>query len=347
MADETRSSSNLKETNEASYRLHNFDHPGMPLVNTTLDGKNYFGWSIAIRTALEAKDKVGFIDGSLPAPKAPAEYKKWKTVDSMIKSWIRNSFTKELADTFICCISSKNLWDVLEESKEDKKRCNCDYQVKSLFYLWALVWINTAVQRNVEELDISLSSHHCALGVFSFHLHNTCGSQIVWVAPAGTPTFHNLITSHISLATLQWEHVMPMIQKSPKLQNLSIEKIVDQRRKKLVLRCVHCKDDKGNFTSEKDADFSRVYRCEYRRSPEPKKDVEEEDPTLPRHLKLNAEQQDSRSRGPTGAWDALRELEGGDHKDDSDIPLTEVTPEATGTDRSLGCTPRAGTHDLE
>ncbi|KAF7833411.1 uncharacterized protein G2W53_015744 [Senna tora] len=115
MEDETRSSSNKKETNEASYRLHNFDHPGMPLVNTTLDGNNYFGWSIAIRTALEAKDKLGFIDGSLPPPEDPIEYKKWKTLDSMIKSWIRNSLTKELADTFICCLSSKNLWDVLEE----------------------------------------------------------------------------------------------------------------------------------------------------------------------------------------------------------------------------------------
>ncbi|KAF7830598.1 uncharacterized protein G2W53_012931 [Senna tora] len=97
------------------YCLHNSDHPGMSLVNTALDGRNYFAWSIAIRTALEAKDKVGFIDGSLPSPKDATKFKKWKTVDSMIKSWLVNSLTKELADIFVCCYSSKNLWDTLEE----------------------------------------------------------------------------------------------------------------------------------------------------------------------------------------------------------------------------------------
>ncbi|KAF7840943.1 uncharacterized protein G2W53_003241 [Senna tora] len=115
MADQSGVSEGAKTTNEASYRLHNSDHPGMALVNTILDGKNYFGWSIAVRTALEVKEKVGFIDGSLPEPQDPTEYKKWKAVDSMIKSWIRNSLTKELAETFVCCLSSKSLWDILEE----------------------------------------------------------------------------------------------------------------------------------------------------------------------------------------------------------------------------------------
>ncbi|KAF7839631.1 putative reverse transcriptase, RNA-dependent DNA polymerase, Gag-polypeptide of LTR copia-type [Senna tora] len=106
-----------------SYCLHNSDHPGMSLVNTPLDGRNYFAWSIAIRTALEAKDKVGFIDGSLPAPENSTEFKRWKTVDSMIKSWMVNSLTKELADTSVCCLSSKNLWDTLDERVNPMPTC--------------------------------------------------------------------------------------------------------------------------------------------------------------------------------------------------------------------------------
>ncbi|KAF7809145.1 uncharacterized protein G2W53_035888 [Senna tora] len=104
-----------KTKEEDSYRLHSSDHLGLSLVNTPLDGRNYFAWSIAIKTALEAKDKVGFIDGTLTAPEDATDFKKWKTVDSMIKSWMVNSLTKELADTFVCCLSSKNLWDTLEE----------------------------------------------------------------------------------------------------------------------------------------------------------------------------------------------------------------------------------------
>ncbi|KAL0458066.1 UNVERIFIED_CONTAM: hypothetical protein Slati_0433800 [Sesamum latifolium] len=42
-------------------QLHNSDHPGMVLVCTPLDGKNFFAWSRAIRCALEAKSKLGFI----------------------------------------------------------------------------------------------------------------------------------------------------------------------------------------------------------------------------------------------------------------------------------------------
>ncbi|KAF7815825.1 uncharacterized protein G2W53_029794 [Senna tora] len=87
----------------------------MALVNTVLDGRNYWAWSIGVKTALEAKDKIGFIDGSMAPPKDAEEFKKWKKVDSMIKSWLTNSISKEISDLFIFCLSSKALWDILEE----------------------------------------------------------------------------------------------------------------------------------------------------------------------------------------------------------------------------------------
>ncbi|KAF7824143.1 uncharacterized protein G2W53_022287 [Senna tora] len=100
---------------ENMYHLHGSDHPGMALVNTILDGRNYWPWSIGVRTALEATDKIGFIDGSIPPPKDANEYKKWKKVDSMIKSWLTHSISKELSELFVFCLSPKALWDVLEE----------------------------------------------------------------------------------------------------------------------------------------------------------------------------------------------------------------------------------------
>ncbi|KAF7837731.1 F-box/FBD/LRR-repeat protein [Senna tora] len=148
-------------------------------------------------------------------------------------------------------------------------------------------WISTAIQRDVEELDISLfslgrgttlptdvftytklvvlklrgviiqdtidsvclpslrilslkgvgfSSEDCVIKLLSCSrttLENVLFSGIsnIWpkylhVAPADTPSFHNLITLNISLVSvINWEHVlMRLIQNSPKLQNLSIEK---------------------------------------------------------------------------------------------------------------------------
>ncbi|KAF7842470.1 UBN2_3 domain-containing protein [Senna tora] len=115
MADERTSTPAISKEREGTYRLHNSNHPHMALVNTTLDGKNFFAWSIAMRTALEAKDKVGFIDGSVPEPEEASERRKWKMVDSMVKTWITNSLSKEIADTFVYCVSAKALWDVLAQ----------------------------------------------------------------------------------------------------------------------------------------------------------------------------------------------------------------------------------------
>lgn len=87
----------------------------MQLVSSHLTRSNYLTWSVAIRTSLEAKDKAGFIDGSLAAPTTADEFRKWKRVDSMIKSWIMDSISKDIADTLIYCASAKKLWDEVEE----------------------------------------------------------------------------------------------------------------------------------------------------------------------------------------------------------------------------------------
>ncbi|KAF7808414.1 Retrovirus-related Pol polyprotein from transposon TNT 1-94 [Senna tora] len=102
-----------EQRDEGPFTLHNSDHPGTALVNTPLTGTNYLTWSLAIKTSLEAKDKLGFIDGSLPAPTDEADFKRWKKADSMVKAWINNSLGKDIADTIVSCNSAKKLWDIL------------------------------------------------------------------------------------------------------------------------------------------------------------------------------------------------------------------------------------------
>ena len=50
------------------YYLHSGDHLGLTLGSHPLIGSNYNSWSRAVLTALTAKNKVSFIDGSLPRP---------------------------------------------------------------------------------------------------------------------------------------------------------------------------------------------------------------------------------------------------------------------------------------
>lgn len=50
------------------YFLTNGDNPGSAIISETLDGTNYNTWNLAITIALDAKNKLSFIDGSLPRP---------------------------------------------------------------------------------------------------------------------------------------------------------------------------------------------------------------------------------------------------------------------------------------
>lgn len=50
------------------YYLHPAEGPGALITAMVFDGKYYDLWEKAARTALKAKNKLGFIDGSLTKP---------------------------------------------------------------------------------------------------------------------------------------------------------------------------------------------------------------------------------------------------------------------------------------
>jgi hypothetical protein len=53
--------------------LHHSDHPSIVLASQSLNGENYQTWSRAIIMALSAKNKLGFIDGTISQPKSSSE----------------------------------------------------------------------------------------------------------------------------------------------------------------------------------------------------------------------------------------------------------------------------------
>ena len=48
--------------------LHPSENPVVTLISPVLDSTNYHSWSISMITALSAKNKVKFVDGSAPEP---------------------------------------------------------------------------------------------------------------------------------------------------------------------------------------------------------------------------------------------------------------------------------------
>ena len=56
------------ENAPSRYFLSNSDNHGMSLVVQHLTKENYNTWSRAFLISLDAKTKLGFIDGSIPKP---------------------------------------------------------------------------------------------------------------------------------------------------------------------------------------------------------------------------------------------------------------------------------------
>lgn len=98
------------------YYLSNLDHPGMQLGNHILSGSNYLNWCRTVRMALFARNKLQFVDDTLPMPSIKSlDYQKWIRNDYMVISWILNSMDKVLSKSFMFVDSSSRLWKELAE----------------------------------------------------------------------------------------------------------------------------------------------------------------------------------------------------------------------------------------
>lgn len=91
------------------------DNPRMVLVTTLLNDKNYLIWSRSMRRALAVKNKEEFIDRVIAEQQDEPARRKWKRVDELVCSWLINSMSKELAETFVYCTSARALWVELEQ----------------------------------------------------------------------------------------------------------------------------------------------------------------------------------------------------------------------------------------
>jgi len=69
------------------YYLHYSDNLGSILISSPLNGDNYPTWRHAMRMALYAKHKMGFVDGSLPKPSSlVSDFQAWEICNFMVLS---------------------------------------------------------------------------------------------------------------------------------------------------------------------------------------------------------------------------------------------------------------------
>ena len=105
------------EDPRSPFFLHHGETLGAILVTQPLNEDNYPMWSRAMRMALDAKSKPGFVDGIVNASMAitPLEKQAWSKCNSMISSWILNSVSPHLTASVIYRDTVFEVWNTLKK----------------------------------------------------------------------------------------------------------------------------------------------------------------------------------------------------------------------------------------
>ncbi|KAF7836829.1 auxin response factor 19-like isoform X1 [Senna tora] len=98
------------------YDLTSLDNPGLSITQVHLKGDNYDEWARDIRTALRARKKFGFVDGTIPKPEEKScDLEDWWTINSLLVSWIRNTIEPGLRSSISHREVARDLWNHLKE----------------------------------------------------------------------------------------------------------------------------------------------------------------------------------------------------------------------------------------
>ncbi|XP_016553837.2 uncharacterized protein LOC107853346 [Capsicum annuum] len=110
----TKDATNSTLTNSIhSYYRHLSDSSRMILVNAVFDGKDYRGWRRAIRIALSAKNKLGFIDRSFAQPESSSLFQPWSRCNDMLQKEL-SGLVQENSDIPGYYTKVKRIWDELD-----------------------------------------------------------------------------------------------------------------------------------------------------------------------------------------------------------------------------------------
>lgn len=98
------------------YYIHASDNPGQLYVSEILHDGNYGDWANEMSNALFAKNKIGFVGGSIPMPEDKSEkLMLWKRCNAMVKGWLNTAMEKEIRNSVKYAATAEEVWRDLKE----------------------------------------------------------------------------------------------------------------------------------------------------------------------------------------------------------------------------------------
>ncbi|KMT17196.1 hypothetical protein BVRB_2g038990 [Beta vulgaris subsp. vulgaris] len=100
--------------------LHPSDTPNMSRTTTKFNGENYDLWAATVKNGLDAKNKLGFIEGKVEKPQGDEGEDNIALValrqcNAMIRGWLRSSIDDKLHPSITFSGNVKEIWDELRE----------------------------------------------------------------------------------------------------------------------------------------------------------------------------------------------------------------------------------------
>ncbi|XP_055960699.1 uncharacterized protein LOC130015139 [Mercurialis annua] len=107
---------NLDESVSSPFYLHPSENPSAMHVTMQLNPTNYHTWNRAMRMALLLKNKLKFVDGSIPVPDQNDRcYSMWVRCNNMVISWIYRALTPSIAQSVSFLNYALEIWENLKE----------------------------------------------------------------------------------------------------------------------------------------------------------------------------------------------------------------------------------------
>ncbi|XP_072076575.1 uncharacterized protein [Arachis hypogaea] len=111
-----RSSVNPIMDPSSPFFLHPGEYPGNSLILLVLDTTKYGSWSRSMQRALKSKNKLGFVDGSLPKPtEDDLVFHAWDKCNNLVVFWITRSLSPEIANSVLWNGVASDIWDKLKK----------------------------------------------------------------------------------------------------------------------------------------------------------------------------------------------------------------------------------------
>ncbi|XP_074298580.1 uncharacterized protein LOC141629490 [Silene latifolia] len=100
--------------------LHPSDNPNLNVTQIIFNGDNYDMWADAVKNGLDAKNKLGFIEGKVQKPESDGEEDTielvaWRQCNAMLRAWLRNVIDPKLHPSITFSQPIAEIWEELRD----------------------------------------------------------------------------------------------------------------------------------------------------------------------------------------------------------------------------------------